>query len=388
MRTQKLIHPATPARTPWISTPELLAPWTTEQIVDEVSSRVLAERNTDLYKSRPTRLGPFRQPCVRRLVLPQPAPHRWGVVLAGGDGVRLRELTRWMYGEDRPKQFCHLLGDRTLLEEARQRAERSFREGQILFSLTRAHESHYLRYLADRPSQRIVQPFNRGTAPAILSSLTRIAQADPDAIVSILPCDHYYSSESAFTAALESALEIAEQRTDSVILIGAEPNQAETEYGWIEVGQTIGGHSGLSRVEGFKEKPSLALAQALLRKNCLWNTFVMVGHVGAFLEIARTAAPRLLEMVGSVQLTPDTGGEIRIPDSVYAQIAPMDFSRHILVPATERLLAFRLKNIEWNDLRDPDRALVTLLEKNGDLPEWARLWPAPSTMPRATAVAA
>ena len=388
MRTQKLIHPATPARTPWISTPELLAPWTTQQIVDEVTSRVLAERNTDLYKSRPTRLGPFRQPCVRRLVLPQPAPHRWGVVLAGGDGVRLRELTRWMYGEDRPKQFCHLLGDRTLLEEARQRAERSFREGQILFSLTRAHESHYLRYLADRPSQRIVQPFNRGTAPAILSSLTRIAQADPDAIVSILPCDHYYSSESAFTAALESALEIAEQRTDSVILIGAEPNQAETEYGWIEVGQTIGGHSGLSRVEGFKEKPSLALAQALLRKNCLWNTFVMVGHVGAFLEIARTAAPRLLKMVGSVQLTPDTGGEIRIPDSVYAQIAPMDFSRHILVPATERLLAFRLKNIEWNDLRDPDRALVTLLEKNGDLPEWARLWLAPSTMPRATAVAA
>ena len=388
MRTQKLIHPATPARTPWISTPELLAPWTTQQIVDEVTSRVLAERNTDLYKSRPTRLGPFRQPCVRRLVLPQPAPHRWGVVLAGGDGVRLRELTRWMYGEDRPKQFCHLLGDRTLLEEARQRAERSFREEQILFSLTRAHESHYLRYLADRPSQRIVQPFNRGTAPAILSSLTRIAQADPDAIVSILPCDHYYSSESAFTAALESALEIAEQRTDSVILIGAEPNQAETEYGWIEVGQTIGGHSGLSRVEGFKEKPSLALAQALLRKNCLWNTFVMVGHVGAFLEIARTAAPRLLKMVGSVQLTPDTGGEIRIPDSVYAQIAPMDFSRHILVPATERLLAFRLKNIEWNDLRDPDRALVTLLEKNGDLPEWARLWPAPSTMPRATAVAA
>ena len=388
MRTQKLIHPATPARTPWISTPELLAPWTTQQIVDEVTSRVLAERNTDLYKSRPTRLGPFRQPCVRRLVLPQPAPHRWGVVLAGGDGVRLRELTRWMYGEDRPKQFCHLLGDRTLLEEARQRAERSFREGQILFSLTRAHESHYLRYLADRPSQRIVQPFNRGTAPAILSSLTRIAQADPDAIVSILPCDHYYSSESAFTAALESALEIAEQRTDSVILIGAEPNQAETEYGWIEVGQTIGGHSGLSRVEGFKEKPSLALAQALLRKNCLWNTFVMVGHVGAFLEIARTAAPRLLKMVGSVQLTPDTGGEIRIPDSVYAQIAPMDFSRHILVPATERLLAFQLKNIEWSDLGDPYRALVTLLEKNGDLPEWARLWLAPSTMPRATAVAA
>jgi mannose-1-phosphate guanylyltransferase len=293
-----------------------------------------------------------------------------------------------MYGEDRPKQFCQLLGDRTLLEEARLRAERSFPAGQILFSLTRAHKNHYLPYLADRPSQRIVQPLNKGTAPAILSTLTRIAQADPDAIVSVLPCDHYYSSESAFTAALESALEIAEQQTGSVILLGTAPNQTETEYGWIEVGETVGGQSGLFHVEGFREKPPLALAQALLRRNCLWNTFVMVGHVGAFLGMARTAVPGLLQMLESVQLTPDAGGEIRIPDSVYTQIAPMDFSRNILSRATERLLAFRLKNIVWNDLGDPYRVLVTLLEKNGDVPEWARLWPAPSTIPRAAAAAA
>ena len=356
--------------------------------MDEVTACGLMERKTDPYRSRSTLLGPFRQPFVRRLALSQHAPHRWGVVLAGGDGERLRELTRWMYGEDRPKQFCQLLGNRTLLEEARQRAERSFPSEQILFSLTRAHENHYLRYLADRPAQRIVQPLNRGTAPAILSTLTRIAQADPDAVVSILPCDHYYSSESAFTAALESALEIAEQRTDSVVLLGAEPNQAETEYGWIEVGETIGSHSGLFRVEGFKEKPALALAQALLRRNCLWNTFVMVGHVGAFLEMARTAASRLLQMLESALVRSNPSGEIRIPDSVYGKIPRMDFSRHILPLATERLLAFRLKNIEWNDLGDPYRVLVTLLEKNGDLPEWARLWPATSTMPWMAAAAA
>ena len=341
MRTEKLIHPATVTKTHWSSAPGLLEPWTTEQIIDEVTA-CASLRKTDPYGNRSTRLGPFRQPCARRLAISQRAPHRWGVVLAGGDGVRLRELTQWMYGEDRPKQFCQLLGNRTLLEEARQRAERSFPPERILFSLTRAHENHYLRYLADRPSQRFVQPLNRGTAPAILSTLTRIAQVDPDAVVSILPCDQYYSSESGFTAALESALEIAEQRTGSVILLGAEPNQAETEYGWIEVGETIGGHSGLFRVEGFKEKPTLALAQALLRKNCLWNTFVMVGHVGALPEMARTAAPRVLKMLESVQLTPDAGGEIRIPDSVYAQIPRMDFSRHILALATERLLAFRL----------------------------------------------
>jgi hypothetical protein len=114
----------------------------------------------------------------------------------------------------------------------------------------------------------------------------------------------------------------------------------------------------------------------------------MVGHVGAFLEMARTAAPRLLQMLESMPVTSDGGGEIRIPDSVYGQIAPIDFSRHILPLSTERLLAFRMKNIEWNDLGDPYRVLVTLLEKNGDLPEWARLLPAASTMPRLAAAAA
>jgi hypothetical protein len=32
------------------------------------------------------------------------------LVLAGGDGRRLGELTRRVVGDDRPKQFCPLLG--------------------------------------------------------------------------------------------------------------------------------------------------------------------------------------------------------------------------------------------------------------------------------------
>jgi hypothetical protein len=110
---------------------------------------------------------------------------RWGVILAGGDGVRLRELTRFVSGDDRPKQFCPFLGKYSLLQEARQRAERSI----------------YLRDLGDRPSQRVVQPCNKGTAPAILYTLLQISQMDPDAIVAILPCDHYYSRENVFTEA-------------------------------------------------------------------------------------------------------------------------------------------------------------------------------------------
>jgi mannose-1-phosphate guanylyltransferase len=224
-----------------------------------------------------------------------------------------------------------------------------------------------------------VQPFNRGTAPAILFALMHLAQTDPNAIVVILPCDHYYSPESAFTAALESAFEIGEQRSRSVVLLGVEPKSPEVEYGWIEVGETIGGHSGLFHVRGFREKPPLPLAEALFRAGSLWNTFVMVGHVCTFLEMAWATVPSLLQVLESPEVTSFPSGEIRIPDAVYDRIAPMDFSRQVLSVATDRLLALRLANIEWSDLGEPYRVLATLLEKNGDLPSWAKLWPGANT---------
>src|SRR6266478_9466939 len=100
--------------------------------------------------------------------------HRWGVVLAGGDGTRLQKLTRHICGDDRPKQFCPLIGKDTLLEETRKRAERSVPGRQILYSLARSHQDFYLQESAILPSQRIIQPSNKGTAPPILYSLLSI----------------------------------------------------------------------------------------------------------------------------------------------------------------------------------------------------------------------
>ena len=89
---------------------------------------------------------------------------------------------------------------------------------------------------------------------------------DEDALMAVLPSDHYYSDEACFTAALESAFEIAANRPESVVLIGAQPSRPEVEYGWIELGAPVEDGSGeLCHVRRFLEKPSLEIAETLLR---------------------------------------------------------------------------------------------------------------------------
>ena len=322
---------------------------------------------------------------AREAASPARATRRWGIILAGGDGIRLRRLARFVCGDDRPKQFCPLLGKRTLLQEARRRAERSICSHQILYSLTRPHQAYYLRDLGDRPSQRVVQPCNKGTAPAILCSLLQISQRDPGAIVAVLPCDHYYSRESAFTATFESAFAAAEARPESIVLLGAQPTAPEVGYGWIEVGDAVGSHSGVFHVNGFQEKPSLSIAEHLLRIGALWNTFVMVGHIGAFLDLALESIPALLQALRSVRVFSTSDSEIRIPEWLYDRIDPADFSRTVLSPGAKRLVALRLSEVEWNDLGDPDRVISTLLESGIELPGWATRWRAEREAERGTA---
>src|SRR5271167_2548839 len=91
--------------------------------------------------------------------------HRWAVVLAGGDGTRLRELTHRITGDSRPKQFCQFFGGKSLLGHTSERIAPLFHEDRTLFVLARAHERFYRDELSEVDNQRkIVQPSNRGTA--------------------------------------------------------------------------------------------------------------------------------------------------------------------------------------------------------------------------------
>jgi mannose-1-phosphate guanylyltransferase len=304
----------------------------------------------------------------------------WSVILAGGDGERLRPLTRLIAGDDRPKQFCPLLGGkRTLLEQTQLRVAKAVQARQTLYVLTRRHECFYADGLAQiPPSRMIVQQGNRGTLPAILCSLARLIQLtgqglDTQAVVGFFPSDHYYSRERRFIKGVRAAFEAADSNPSSVILLGAEARIPDTSFGYIEPAAAIEKRVDrrLMPVERFWEKPSLEVAHSLLGRGCLWNTFVMVGQVRAFLGLIEETAPALYQAFEPMLSGESTdAGAI---ESIYDSIPSADFSKLVLSSGNPRLSVLNLGDVGWSDLGDPQR-LIDTLSTHGIRNPWPQIW--------------
>ena len=281
-----------------------------------------------------------------------------GIILAGGDGTRLASLTRRLAGDERPKQFCRLIGDDTLLEQTRRRARLLIAPERLLTVVTRHHERFYRPALADAPPRSIVvQPENRGTAPAVLYAVSRLAAMVPEDPVVMLPSDHHVSDDTAFMVRVECALEAVDTRPDVVVLLGIAPDRPEVEYGWIEPAELIRGRWAwpIYRVRRFWEKPSRPIAERLEAARCLWNCFVVVARPSMLEQLIRRATPELHEAFATLRARLDTLWEENAARAVYGRLPSTDLSRHVFQASAERLAVLPVSGVGWTDLGDPAR---------------------------------
>jgi mannose-1-phosphate guanylyltransferase len=296
---------------------------------------------------------------------------RCAIILAGGDGRRLSEVTRRITGYTTPKQFCSVIGSTSLVEQTCLRVSLAIDEDRILAVLTRAHERHYRDLLKEiLPENLVIQPANRGTAPAILYALLRLYKAAPDACVAVFPSDHFVSDDREFMRHVDLAFDAVGSRPEMTALLGITPHAAEPGYGWIEPGELVVRRPPLFRVRRFWEKPRSDIAGELLRAGCMWNTFVMVARVSTLISLTLVALPDLFVSFSKIY---DLLGTAREPGGIerlYERTPTASFSDEVLERYPTNLGVLPVHGIEWSDLGEPLR-VMTVLSRLGIHPDWA-----------------
>lgn len=272
-------------------------------------------------------------------------------------------MTRALTGDNRPKQFVPVIGGSTLLDQTRRRVALSILPGRTLFVVTEKHERFYesMRETVS-PGLLLEQPSNKGTAPAILYALMRIAAKSPKAIVALFPSDHYFADDESFMSHVDAAFDGVQMQPETVILLGITPTSAETEYGWIEPHNSILGSMSrsITRVNRFWEKPNADTARQLMERGCLWNSFVMVGRVDALLKMTRAALPDLYSKFAKIVPRFDSAGELNALHQLYSEMEESNFSHQVLAQRPNDLAVMRVADVGWSDLGEPARVLSTL----------------------------
>jgi hypothetical protein len=92
----------------------------------------------------------------------------------------------------------------------------------------------------------------------------------------------------------------------------------------------LAGGYGSYRVIQFCEKPSPAFAERLMARGCLWNSFVMVGHVKAFLNLFDRTLPSLTNAFESIRQSFSTESERWLLTGLYPSIREINFSSEVL----------------------------------------------------------
>lgn len=290
-----------------------------------------------------------------------------GIVLAGGEGKRLRPFVHLLRKDLLPKQYVNFIGSRSMLEHTLGRAGKIIPSERLFTVINEAHLSfpEVQRQIWARPAQTIVvQPENRETGPGLLLPLMYLFKHYPNVVVATFPSDHFVLEEEKLMRYVHLAHRHIEHNRSQLVLLGIEPDRDEAEYGYILPKQTLKTSASLAPVALFIEKPDSGKARELIFNGALWNTMIMVFRAETLLRLISEIEPNLYLRFQQIYEAIGTPVEKNVIREVYERLAPVNFSKSLLEPYVQThpssVLALRVRDVLWSDWGTESRVMEVL----------------------------
>jgi mannose-1-phosphate guanylyltransferase len=296
------------------------------------------------------------------------------IILAGGRGTRFwpRSRTRT------PKQLLNIVGRDTMLEQTVARLAPLFPPSRQWVVTNSEQAAAVQKQLPGVPGNHILsEPIGRNTAAAIGLAAAHLLHTgmgkQNDALMAVLPADHYIAQPAKYLKIVRAALHVA-HAAGSLVVLGIPPSRPETGYGYIERGRgkaidAEGAH--VFSVRRFTEKPKLALARKYVSSgNYYWNAGMFFWRVSTFLGNLEKFLPKthdaLMHLAGEI----GTRQYARTLARIYPKLENISVDYAILEPATSRAAApsvFVLPaEVGWSDIGSWAAVYELLARRTGE----------------------
>jgi len=258
------------------------------------------------------------------------------VILAGGRGTRFwpRSRTRT------PKQLLNIIGKQTMLEQTVARLRPLIPPDRIWTVTNSEQASELKKQLPPAARKRVItEPVGRNTAAAIaLAALHVRHTARGDALLAVLPADHYIANPERYRIIMRAALEVA-RRKGRMVVLGIPPTRPETGFGYIErMGDALDSKGfPVYAVRRFTEKPALSVAKVYAGSGDYhWNAGMFFWRASTFLENLDKHLPKTFAALESLAESIGKSGYDRKLRAIYPKLENISVDYAILEPATRQ----------------------------------------------------
>ncbi len=269
------------------------------------------------------------------------------VILAGGAGTRLWPLSN----EEKPKQFHDFDGKGSLLNATIKRLM-PLNPDICIIATARKYKDMSRKELEAAGQYGIIlsEPVPRNTAPAILYAAAYLSGLYDDALMIVLPADHYIKRNDIFRQTISAAIEAA--KDDYLVTIGIKPRHPETGYGYIKAGEPAG---KAFIAERFVEKPDRETAEQYLQDgNYYWNAGIFVWKVSTIMSCFIKYMPGLYKTFSQLAgldpkaIESGSGNARKITEDIFASIKPESIDYGIMEKAENKVVI--PADFGWTDL--------------------------------------